>query len=115
MGMLRHLWNDEDGTVLSAEVVLLTTILIIGIIVGAKSFRDSSVTEWADFAQAIADMDQSYNIPDATAPGGVGGGFVDARDFCDTTADNDAQTDSSNAYFNSGGRFIRYGAPAELE
>jgi Flp pilus assembly pilin Flp len=95
--MLRKLWNDEAGAVISAEIVLVATILVIGMVVGLKSVRDSVVTELADVAQAIANLDQSYSY---TAINGHGAGtagsfFLDANDFCDTAADIDVgSTDS---------------------
>jgi hypothetical protein len=103
MNHWRRLAVDERGSVLSAEVVLLTTLLAIGVIVGAKSFRDSAVTEFADFAQAIANLDQSYNVPNVDLGGGVfdvGSGFQDLRDFCDE-GDDDGPTMGSNAKLNS--------------
>ena len=81
--MLLRLWNDDRGAVLSAELMLLVTLLAIGVLVGAKSLRDAAVTEWGDWAQAIANIDQSYNIPDTTNNQGDGSGFRDRRDFCD--------------------------------
>lgn len=83
--IFRRLWLDQRGTVVTAEVVLIASILVIGLIVGAKSLRDSAITEWADFAQAIGQFDQSYNVPDVLP--GDGSGFVDGLDFCDTAAD----------------------------
>lgn len=81
--MLTRFWNDDRGTVLSAELMMLVTLLAIGLIVGAKSFRDAAVTEWADWAQAIANLDQSYNVPDSAPAAGDGSGYSDFRDFCD--------------------------------
>ncbi len=112
---LRALWRDEAGAALTTELMLLATLLVIGLIVGVKSYRDSAVTEWADFSQAIANLDQSYNIPDSTTMSGVGSGFVDARDFCDVD-DNDSQTISSNDAFNDfPTSYIYYGVPATPE
>ena len=96
--MLRQLWKDETGGTLTTEVMLLGTVLVIGLIVGAKSLRDAAVTEWADYAQAIANFDQSYNIPASTTASGIGSGFVDERDFCDL-GDDDGPTGSSNDEF----------------
>jgi hypothetical protein len=119
MRMLNRLWQDETASVMSAELVLLTTILVIGLIVAAKSFRDSAVTEWADYAQAIADLDQSYNIPDTVDSSGtttiMGSHFLDARDFCDTD-DNDSPTAGSNTYlYTLLGGPTTYGASASSE
>jgi Flp pilus assembly pilin Flp len=90
--MLKRLWNDEAGAVISAEIVLVATILVIGMVVGLKSVRDAVVTELADVAQAIANIDQSYSYSgiDGHSTGTAGSFYLDAFDFCDTSADTDA-------------------------
>lgn len=88
----RRLWLDSRGSAVSAELVLIVTLLMIGLIVGAKSVRDAIVTEFADFAQAIANLDQSYNVPDSSPGAGDGSGFIDSKDFCDTEVDDDGPT-----------------------
>src|SRR5204862_230438 len=80
-----RLWNEETGAILSAEVMLVASILVIGVIAGLSSLRDSVVTELADLAQALGNVNQSYSF------GGVqghhvyngGGVFTDNLDFCD--------------------------------
>jgi Flp pilus assembly pilin Flp len=91
--MLRKLWNDEAGAIVSAEIVLVATILVIGMIVGLKSVRDAVVTELADVAQAIANISQSYSYSgvDGHAAGTTGSFFVDAQDFCDSNTDDDTE------------------------
>jgi len=90
MSILNRLWNDEAGAVLSAEIVLVATILVIGSIVGLKSVRDAVVAELADVAQAIGDLNQtySYSAVDGHEAGTAGGLFVDGDDFCDGVDDN---------------------------
>jgi Flp pilus assembly pilin Flp len=90
--MLKRLWNDEAGAVISAEIVLVATILVIGMVVGLKSVRDAVVTELADVAQAIANVDQSYSYSgiDGHAAGSAGSFYYDQLDFCDTAGDVDA-------------------------
>jgi len=85
MSMFRKLWNDECGAILSSELVLIATILVIGMIVGLKSVRDSVVTELADVAQAIANIDQSYSYSGTAGHAAFtdGSWFTDAPDFCD--------------------------------
>ena len=104
------LWRDESGTVLTTEVVLLTTLLIIGIVVGAKSYRDSLVTEWADYAQALANIDQSYNVPDIEGTVSFPGShFVDQRDFGDEgPANHGPNVDSSNGDLFGAGTAVIY-------
>ena len=83
--MFMRLWKDETGAVVSAEIMLVATILVIGVIVGLKSVRDSVVTELADVAQAISNVNQSYSY---SATSGhhtftAGAAFTDHADFCD--------------------------------
>ncbi len=86
--MLKKLWSDEAGAIISAEIVLVATILVIGMIVGLKSVRDSVVTELADVAMAIAQLDQSYSFTGVQGHGAATAGafFMDTADFCDTSA-----------------------------
>ena len=88
MKTMQRLWNEETGAILSAEVMLVASILVIGVVAGLSSLRDSVVTELADLAQALANVNQSYSY------GGVlghhvfsgGGVFVDNSDFCDVAS-----------------------------
>ena len=94
--MLFRLWKEEAGAIVSAELMLVATILVIGMIVGLKSVRDSVVTELADVAQAIANVNQSYSY---SATSGhhtftAGAAFTDNRDFCD---DPTALDDTGNS------------------
>jgi len=57
---MRKLWNDESGAVISAELVLLMTLLVIGVIVGLKALGSAVVTELGDVAAAVGSADQSY-------------------------------------------------------
>jgi Flp pilus assembly pilin Flp len=94
--MLNKLWNDETGAIVSAEIVLVATILVIGMIVGLKSVRDGVVTELADVGQAFSNFDQSYSYSsvDGHIAGTAGGAFVDAPDFCD--ADDEVNPDGAS-------------------
>lgn len=82
---LTRLWNEQDGAIISAEIMLAATILVIGVIVGLKSVRDSVVTELADVAQAFANLNQSYSYSGVEGHAGSSGGgsFQDRQDFCD--------------------------------
>ena len=88
--MLKRLWKEEVGAIVSAEVMLVATILVIGAIVGLKSVRDSVVTELADVAQAIGNVNQSYSYSGASGHHtfSAGAAFTDNNDFCDTAALN---------------------------
>lgn len=90
--MLKALLNDEAGFVVSTELVLVATILVIGMIVGQTTLRDQVVTELADVADAVSAIDQSYQFSDVTGHSSSTAGtiFDDVADFCDAS-DSGAQ------------------------
>ncbi len=83
--MLKKLWNDESGAIVSLEIVLIGTILGIGVITGLTSLRDAVITELADLGGAISWLDQSYTIHGVTAHSSATSGTAhrDFRDYCD--------------------------------
>jgi len=58
--MLRQLWRDDRGAILSAELVLLMTLLVIGLVAGIKALNAAVAEELGDVAAAIGNLDQSY-------------------------------------------------------
>jgi hypothetical protein len=91
--MLRKLLNDEAGFIISAELVLIFTLMFCGVAVGMTTVRDSLVQELGDVAEAIGALNQSYSFNSISAPdtGGTcgqhaacsGSGFQDQADDCD--------------------------------
>ncbi len=85
--MLKQLVNDESGFIVSAELVLIATILVIGLIVGMVEVQSSVVQELNDVGEAIGRLNQSYYYSGFAASksffgggggfggGGFGGGF----------------------------------------
>jgi hypothetical protein len=61
MNILRRLWNETDGAVQTAELVLIGTLLGIGAIVGLSTLRVAIVEELADTAAAISAINQSFS------------------------------------------------------
>ncbi|MBL9081562.1 MAG: hypothetical protein JNK76_07135 [Planctomycetales bacterium] len=96
MKVLNRLWSEEAGAIVSAEVMLVMSILVIGVIVGLAAVRDSVITELADVAQALANVNQSYSFGTASGHHSLSGGgaFIDLVDFCDTLT---ATTDAGNS------------------
>jgi hypothetical protein len=87
---MRRLWNDECGAILSAELVLLMTILVIGQIVGLKAIQTALVNELADIAAAFGGLNQSFSysgvshlITNGTSTQTAGSQFIDAADVGD--------------------------------
>jgi Flp pilus assembly pilin Flp len=83
--MLRELWVDESGVIISAELVLILTILAIGLIAGLTTLRDALLTELADVGQSVSNANQSFVIGAAQAHTSFTAGslFTDALDFGD--------------------------------
>ena len=59
--MLSHLWRENDA-VLTFEWILLISLLIIAMIAGASSIRDSLVNELSDVATGVTLINQSFSI-----------------------------------------------------
>ena len=89
--MLKTLWNDESGVILSAEIVLIGTILVLGMIVGLVGLQSSVVAELTDLSSAFGNLSQSYQTSGfASFKGGgqfkartFGAAFTDLQDQCD--------------------------------
>lgn len=60
MRLVRALWNDERGFIISAELVLIGTLCVLGLLAGMTLVRDSVAGEFADIAGAMRSLDQSY-------------------------------------------------------
>ena len=89
---LSALLRDENGFVVSAELVLIATIVVIGLIVGLSEIQHALVTELNDVGDAIGSINQSYFYSGMSArKGGYGGlkssfagsSFQDVADDCD--------------------------------
>ena len=76
--------KKQGGFVLTAELVLLVTILVLGAIVGMVTMRDSLNAEMEDLAEAVGSLDQGYEFNGITndqLTGSIAGSaFADAID-----------------------------------
>lgn len=59
---LQKLWQDETGVVLSAEVVTVGTLGVLGAVVGLNAAGNAIDGELKEFASAIRSLDQSYTV-----------------------------------------------------
>jgi hypothetical protein len=92
--MLKTLWNDEAGVILSAELVLVSTILVLGMIVGLVELQCSIVAELSDLSSAFGNLSQSYETSGfGSSKGGgafkartFGAAYTDRADTCDCDA-----------------------------
>jgi Flp pilus assembly pilin Flp len=95
--MLKKLWNDEAGLVLSAELVFVASILSIGMIVGLSAARDGVTSELGDVGDAITEYNQGWQLAGIVGHGAsvAGSQYIDNLDYCDPAAD-DNSTDDAN-------------------
>ena len=90
----KSLWNDESGVILSAEIVLIGTILVLGMIVGLVELQCAVVAELSDLSSSIGNLDQSYQVSGLASykqNGGTkgrtnGASYTDLPDTCDCDA-----------------------------
>ena len=110
---MRKLFNDEAGFVVSAELVLVLTIAVLGTVVGLTAVRDSLSQELVDLSDAFGAVNQSFNVVGLSKAKAVGtharvGGFGynDNVDDCDcrglTITDVCGKTDVSTGAANDG-------------
>lgn len=95
ISLFRALVCDEAGFIVSAELVLVATILVIGLIVGLSELQHGVVQELNDVGDAIGNLNQSYFFSGFRATKSAGGTavvdkaytrgstFVDQIDECD--------------------------------
>ncbi len=91
--------QDEAGFVVSTELILISTITVIGMIVGLTTVRDVVVIELADVADAISEIDQSYSYGQVTGhcASTAGVRFHDKADFCERAFAEDDQNPTGGA------------------
>ncbi len=69
--LLRKLQNDERGFVHAAELVLISTITVIGLIVGLSEVSWNVNQELKDVGQAFSSVNQSYQVYGSSSPWGM--------------------------------------------
>ena len=88
--MLKSLFRDEAGFIVSAELVLISTIVVVGLVVGLSEVQHAVVAELNDVADAVGSLNQSYCYSGMSVckKGGcgaevAGSAFNDTADDCD--------------------------------
>ena len=93
--MLRRLWNDEAGLIVSSELVFVSSIAAVGMIVGLSAARDGVTSELADVGDAVTEYNQGYQVSSIQGHGAALAGtqYLDGTDFCDNVSDDVASSD----------------------
>lgn len=77
--------RKQGGFVLTSELVLIVTIMVMGMTVGLVTMRDALTAEMEDVAEAIGALDQSYAfnglVNSQTSASTEGSSWGDAQDI----------------------------------
>jgi len=98
--LLKNLSNDEAGFIVSAELILVSTIVVLGLIVGLSEVAHGINQELEDVGSAFGSVNQSYRYSGFTGAKGrqVGSRFHDYADECDSQWDINCNGGSSPEY-----------------
>lgn len=83
------LLNDEAGFIVSAELVLVATITVLGLVVGLSEVSININNELEDVGSAFTSIQQSYHVQGSCGHKGSmkGSCFTDKADYCDCQYD----------------------------
>lgn len=103
-------WHDEAGFIVSAELVLVATISVLGLIVGLSEVSWGINEELEDVGSAFGSVNQSFSYRGAYGHKGIMAGsyFGDEVDYCDgqwdLACDSVPQPEGSNLNYNNNNR-----------
>lgn len=60
--LLRKLWRDDCGALISSEFLFVATILVIGVIIGLTNVRDALNAELTELGNAFLALSQGYTV-----------------------------------------------------
>ena len=89
MNLIASLYREEAGFVVSAELVLISTIAVLGLVVGLSEVSYNVNNELEDVASAIGSMNQSFTVKGLCGckAHASGSQFHDKYDQCDQDCD----------------------------
>jgi Flp pilus assembly pilin Flp len=90
--MLKAMWNDENGAIVSIEMIIIITVGVLALIVGWSEVAVAVNSELDDISNAVGKLNQSYQFIgfgslklDGTQKNlFFGSAFTDAPDDCDS-------------------------------
>ena len=74
--LLKNLWTNDAGFVLSGELVLVSTIGVLGMVAGLSEVANNVNGEMHDTAKAFAGLNQTYSV---TGPNGSSSHYADSH------------------------------------
>lgn len=101
MHCFQKLIDDDRGFIVTIELILIATILVIGLIAGLTAVRDAVVSELSDVAGAVQDLNQSYQFAGVQGHSGASAGsaYVDGTDWADAPDDPSGSADNCIAFY----------------
>ena len=83
--LITKLYNDEAGFIVSAELILVSTIAVLAMVVGLSEVAHAVNSELEDVASAFGSVNQSYRYSGLEGHYGARSGslYDDETDFCD--------------------------------
>ena len=81
MQLFRKLWSDESGSVVSAELVTIGTMVAVGAVVGLQEASNAVNDELRDVSKALHNLNQSYSYSGMSGCNSMtaGSSFIDTR------------------------------------
>jgi hypothetical protein len=97
--MLKQLWNDDAGYIISTEMLLIFVILVLGLIAGLGNLRMAIVNELTESAQALLALNQGYTISGLSGCSGTSAGSSasDSNGFAILSSLNNGQVQIINS------------------
>ena len=95
-----QLLNDDAGFVISAELILISTIAVLSMVVGLSEVAYGVVQELEDTGSAFGAVNQTYRYTGLCGHSGSIGGtcFTDLTDFCDQAGDVNGTTPTGEGH-----------------
>ncbi|MDA0835039.1 MAG: branched-chain amino acid aminotransferase [Planctomycetota bacterium] len=89
MQLLKTLWHNDAGFIISAELVLIASIAVLSLVVGLTEVSYGINNELEDVGSAFGSVNQSYRYNGVAGHKGKawGSAFWDYRDDCDGECD----------------------------
>jgi hypothetical protein len=107
LNLFTQLYHDDAGFILSAEMILISTIVVLGCMVGLSEVSHGINEELEDVGSAIGSVNQSFKFSGFSGAKGkiVGSRFFDFKDECDGQFDINCDGGSDSE---SGGHHRRW-------
>ncbi len=67
--LMRKLWSDDRGALIATEYLFVTTILVIGTVVGLTNLREAINAELTELGNALLALSQGFTVSGTSGAG----------------------------------------------